>query len=298
MTRLPLVLVALAVALVGCEEGLLEPPEIDARYTLWGAFDPAADRQAVRVVPVTDTVGLGSADPLPATVTSLNLETGTETVWEDSVVVFQNGSIGHIYRADLQPEYGSRHVFRVTDDEGETSALVSVPPLVQPIRQPPVVGSGVLYPVLWIDAPQLNRARVTFLVEGSGCSLYEASRTLTPNRVRPVEFGWQAVVPFDELAADLLRESLDRNPTRPGEIRKLSVREMTLSVEVASEDWRPPGGVFDPEVLVEPGTLSNVTRGFGFVGASYPVEVTWSPTPDELRRTILEQNRFDCTAAG
>ena len=78
--------------------------------------------------------------------------------------------------------------------------------------------------------------------------------------------------------------------------RPLAVREITLIAEVASEDWRPPNGVFDPELLVEPGTLSNVTNGFGFIGSAYEVRVTWEPTFDEIARTPFLQVGFGCGA--
>ncbi len=298
MSRLSLLVAFVAVALAGCEEGVIDPPDIEAAYTLWGAFDPTGDVQAVRVVPITDTVGLGSAAPLPVTVTSVDLETGAEQAWRDSVVTYANGSIGHVYLSDFRPAYGSRHVFRVADADGETSALVSVPPLIEPIRQEPIVGAGIEYPVLWIDAPRLNRVRAEFLVEDNDCAPYTSSRELELSLVRPVEFGWRVVLPFDDVARELLAESLEATPPGNTEQRALSVRRVRLIVEVASEDWRPPGGVFDPEVLIEPGTLSNVTRGFGFVGAAYEQTIEWTPTPDELARTILRPNRFGCTGTG
>lgn len=295
--RLVPALLLAAVLLTGCEEDIFRPPPLQATYTLWGAFDPTADRQAVRVVPITDTIGVGSPAPLPVTVTSVDLLTGAETTWRDSVVTYSNGSYGHVFLAALRPAYGSRHVFRVVDDEGaETSALVSVPPLIEPIRQTPVVGGGVRYPLLWVDAPRLNRVRVAFQVENERCEVYPSTRTIPPNLVRAVEFGSQVVIPLHEMAEDLLAESIANDPPGFGMRRELSVREITVSVEVASEDWRPPGGVFDPEVLIEPGTLSNVTGGFGFVGASYAQSVSWRPTPDELRRTILRPNQFGCGA--
>jgi len=281
----------LAVALVvlsGCEEEIARPPDLEAFYTLWGAFDPASDHQKVRVVAITDTIGLGSPAPLPVTVTSENLESGAVTTWRDSVVTFANGSIGHIFLAEFRPGYGSRHVFRVVDESGsETSALVVVPPIVEPIRQTTVLGTGVDYPYLWVDAPRLNRVRVTYAVETQTCEMVSVLRELPPYMAFPVEFGWRTVLSFDEEARALITKF---------EGEPVSVREITLTAEVASEDWRPPGGVFDPEILVEPNTLSNVTHGFGFVGAAYPLSVTWEPTPDELDRTPLRRNGFGCGA--
>ena len=275
-----------AVTVAGCAEDVVAPPELGIAYTLWGTFDPTADVQAVRVVPIADTVGLGSTAPLPIVVTSEDLATGEETAWRDSVVTYANGSVGHVYVSDFRPRYGSRHVFRVRAEAGrEVSALVAVPPLIDPIRQPTEFVGGVRYPLLWIDAPQLNNVRATYVVEDENCQTSLVTRELPPSASRPVDLGWTVRLPFDEEG----RELRLRNETS-----ELSIREVTLDVEVASEDWRPPGGVFDPELLIEPGTLSNVTGGFGFVGAAYPQEVTWRPTPDELSRAGFQQQRFGC----
>lgn len=287
--RVVSVLSLVAVLLVGCEEDIARPPDLPAYYTLWGAFDPLAGMQAVRVVPITDTVGLGSADALPAVVTSVDLQTGVETPWRDSVVVFSNGGYGHVYLADLRPAFGSLHVFRVLDEGGtETSALVSVPPLVEPILQTPILGaSRVDYPHLWVDAPRLNRVRARYALEDETCDPRSVERELAPTIASPVEFGWRTLLPLrDEARAIILG-----NDNRP-----LALLGIEMIVEVASEDWRPPGGVFDPEVLVEPGTLSNVTNGFGFVGAAYEVSVSWKPTPDELNRSGFRQPGFGCGA--
>lgn len=289
VVRVAPVLAFVVALLAGCEEDIAAPPDLPAYYTLWGAFDPRADVQAVRVVPITDTVGLGSPDALPVVVTSVDLRTGAETPWRDSVIAFSNGGYGHVYLADLRPAFGSLHVLRVVDDGGtETSALVSVPPLVEPIVQTPVVGANrVDYPHLWVDAPRLNRVRARYALQDESCSPLEVERELAPTAAAPVEFGWRTLLPLRDEA----REIILGNENRP-----LALLEIELSAEVASEDWRPPGGVFDPEVLVEPGTLSNVTNGFGFVGAAYEVSVAWRPTPDELSRSGFRQPGFGCGA--
>ena len=284
-----------ALVLVGCEEEIAAPPGLQAYYTLWGAFDPLAEQQAIRVIPITDTVGLGSATPLPITVTSVDIVSGVETPWRDSVVTFANQSVGHIYVADLQPAFGSRHVFRVVSAEGtETSALVSVPPLIEPIRQTPITGVGVAYPYLWIDAPRLNNVRATYLIETQECIPGTVERPPPLSMAQPVEFGWQTTLRLSEEDSEIITQYQVLNEYEG----PLALKEITLTAEVASEDWRPPGGTFDPEILVEPGTLSNVTNGFGFIGAAYTVSVSWRPTPDELNRTSFRQPGFGCGAGG
>lgn len=275
--RLTLLVVALA-ALAGCDDSIDTPESLAGTYTLWGALDPRADVQSVRVVPVRDTIGLGTAAPLPVTVTSTDLTTGTETAWRDSVVTFSDGSIGHIYRAAFRPLYGSRHRIVVRrEDGGEVSALVAVPPLVEPLRQTPQLAGGLRYPILMPGAPQLNRLRVTYYLiarSGRGDSVVVNATSLAT----PVEFGWRIVINLEQ-ADDDIQDAAGGNPG------DFSLNEIAITGEVASEDWRPPGGVFDFDVLADPQSLSNVRGGFGFVGAAYPFEVRLNPTPCEIAQT-------------
>ena len=281
------VLLLLAPALAGCEEDIASPDDLRAYYTLWGALDPESGRQAIRIVPITDTVGLGTAAPLPVTVTSVDLATGAETAWRDSVVTYFDESIGHVFLAEARPAYGSDHVIRVVDETGvETSALVKIPPLIEPIRQTPLLEGGVTYPLLWVDAPRLNRVRATYVLEDESCQTFQVTRDLDESMAYPVEFGWAVELPLHEEARRLIQQTG----------QNLSLYDVTVSVEVASEDWRPPGGTFDPEILVEPGTLSNVTNGFGFVGAAYEQSVRWRPLAAELNRTDFMRRRFGCGA--
>jgi hypothetical protein len=42
---------------------------------------------------------------------------------------------------------------------------------------------------------------------------------------------------------------------------------VSMRIAVPSEDWHPPGDVWDAEVLVQPGTFSNVSGGLGYWGS-------------------------------
>jgi hypothetical protein len=57
--------------------------------------------------------------------------------------------------------------------------------------------------------------------------------------------------------------------------------EMRVEMLAVNEAWDPPGGEFDAELLVQPGTMSNVEDGFGFVGAGYELEREYLP-PDSV----------------
>ena len=57
---------------------------------------------------------------------------------------------------------------------------------------------------------------------------------------------------------------------------------ITLKLIVASEEWDPPGGTFDPEAMAHPIVMTNVGNGFGFVGAGYWLQHQWRPKMEAL----------------
>ncbi len=55
----------------------------------------------------------------------------------------------------------------------------------------------------------------------------------------------------------------------------LRLAGLAMQVVVLADDWVPPGGVWDPEILSQPGVFSNVNNGFGFVGSAGRFSVEW-----------------------
>lgn len=275
--RLLIVLLTTLVFLTGCDEAVSPPGTIEAYFTLWGAFDPSKDTQAIRVVPIEPEIGTGTADPIGAEVTSTDLVSGVVTTWRDSVITFSDGTIGHVFLGAFSPEFGRRYRFDVTTDDGRnTSAATRVPPLVSPFREATeFIPGDVKMPVLWPGAPQLNNVEIVYELENGNCDRFIQVAPFA-GEADPFEFGWRTTILLAE-AADVVLGLLDDRPH--------AVTKMWLRAEVASEDWRPPGGVFDPEVFIEPGTFSNVERGFGFIGGSYEATTeSWAPTSAELTR--------------
>lgn len=265
--------------LAGCDEAVTPPDEIDAYFTLWGALSPAEDQQALRVIPIQSDIEQDGGAPIEATMYSTDLTTGDESVWRDSLVSFSGGSSGHVFVSDFRARYGRRYRIAIERVDGAlTVARVRVPPLVDAIAGAPVVTVGnVRYPIVWPGAPQLNEIEVTYDLENENCERIPVTIPFEGD-AEPFEFGWETTIDLDDDASRVLRDLL---------FRPHAVHEITLSLEIASEDWRPPGGVFDEELLIEPGTFSNVDGGFGFVGSSYRTSTSWEPTVDELSRVAF-----------
>ena len=55
-----------------------------------------------------------------------------------------------------------------------------------------------------------------------------------------------------------------------------SLSAITLSIRALDDSWDPPEGEFDPEMLAQPGVLSNVEKGYGFWGGIGTYIYSWS----------------------
>ena len=65
----------------------------------------------------------------------------------------------------------------------------------------------------------------------------------------------------------------------------LGLFDLEIDLLIGSEDWNPPGSVFDPNVLAQPGILTNVENGFGLVTGGYDESRSLIPSTDALGET-------------
>ena len=280
-------MILVASSLAGCDEAIETRPEIEQTYTLWGTLDPTLPQQAVRVVRISDTVRVGSGEELDIEVTSRNLSSGEVTSWRDSLVSFRDGSQGRIYMADYQPEFGSQHEFRVTPAQSPpVTVFIPVPPVVEPHVAPGESYPGdVRYRIEWPQAPQLNEIQLTYVVR-IGDGPVERLTFPFPGEAVMSDEGWTLILRLEQDAVRLrdlvrLRPQYQNSP-----LPTFFLYGLQIDVDVASETWRIPSVVRGDEVLrIQAEAFTNVTNGYGFVGASYPASVDWQPTAEHLLRT-------------
>ena len=280
-------LLPLVVLFVGCEESVEPTLNTGRPFTLYGVLDPAAAEQALRVVPIELDLTPESPDPIDASVRSIDVRDEEAQAWRDSLVQLSGGRYIHVFTADFQPEYGTTYLFEVERSDGAmTTAFVTVPSLVEPVLGGAVTsGSDIRLPILWPGAPRLNDLSITYTVRDRDCDPAAPQTVTLPlgGEATRVEFGWTADIPFRthaEAVFDVL------------ETRNLELWEAEVRVLVSNEDWVPPGGVFDPEVLVDPTVLTNVTNGFGFVGAGYPLVTDVTPEASVIRQVGFQPRDF------
>ncbi len=275
----------------GCEEGVDPVLGTDQAFTMYGFFNPRADTQAMRIFPIEDRLERTGPEPIDALVASENLTTGATQAWRDSVVFFrsnlQSSVYGHIYHAPFRAEF--EHTYRLLvrrSDGSEAMAEVTVPPL----SEPELVDNVVIQPlnaeipVFWPGAPMLNHVEVVYhlTVDNAPISFVVAYTAEDWERQE------NGIVVFVKFTRDTQQIRREVNGGLGGTIILLDVEQRAL---VTNRAWDPPGGVYEAELLVQPGTFSNVQNGFGFVGAGYPASIHWLPDASLLRAlgyTVLE----------
>lgn len=265
-----------ALVLMGCEEAVNPVLGTERPFTLYGFFNPRSDTQAVRLFAVEGRLELTRPEPLDAEVASMDLQRGQRHAWQDSVVQYSTEQYGHVYWSVFRAEYERRYRLEATRSDGATAHVeVTVPPLAEPLLLAPTIAPGfVIFPLLWQDAPRINNIAVRYL---TNCGVFEFPYGVELQE--QVEAGTLVTVRLSEDARQIFQKILfDPACT----VRELRVGEIEVVVLVTNAEWIPPTGVYDPELLVEPGTFSNVENGFGFVGAGYSVAFRWEPSESTL----------------
>lgn len=263
---------ALAALLLGCEEEVNPFIEEDRHFTLYGYLDTATDTQFVRVIALRRSLVAEAPGPLDARVTLTPLPTGTPVVLRDSLVQFRDGSDGHVFYAPLRVFPGWTYRLQIERSDGAlTTAETTVP--IAPgaaIGNPVFFAGGFIQPVQWsrIDTVPY-RLEVWYRFQGAA-----------PNqrfREAVVTYGAEAI---GRLRNDLWEVTVRLSEDRDEVARQLGGIEFPLlgvgmRLTMPDDAWRAPGGAFDPDLLVQPGAFTNVTGGFGFLGAVNQYTVEW-----------------------
>ncbi len=280
---IPLFGVLVLLGLTACDETV--NPFVDANrfYTIYGYLDTGSDTQYVRVIPLRRVIGESGREEIDAAVTSTSAENGETIVWRDSVFHMADGSVGHVFYAPLRPIPEWTYRFEVERSDGISAwAETTVPPAeIATVMDPTPSGVVIDQRVIWdgVDFPP-------FRVE----VWYRFVNTLPDRPFR------EAVVIYDDVGVAvedddwevLVRLTRDRAQVSQllgvSENARLTLLGVGMRLAISDEQWRPPGGVFDREILVQPGTFSNVRNGFGFFGAVNQYTVEWALTRETIDR--------------
>jgi len=261
------------ILILGCEE-MVDPAGTTGRaFTMYGLFNPRADTQAARVFTIDDLLETTNPEPIDARVLATHVETGIEMEWQDSLIQFPGGLWGHVFFAPFDVEYENSYRLQVLRSDGvSASAITTVPPETQAVvTEPDTLQFDLITTLFWPRAPSVINVWIEYL---SNVGIFIADYGARPVAVP----GGRALdVRFRADTRIILFEA------RRSNVPDVYVTGVVIRAVVASDDWVPPGGVFDPDVLVEPGTFTNVDNGFGFVGSGYETATLWVPSDGMLR---------------
>ena len=274
MMRIAALCLFLGVALTSCSTEVHPIVDSGRAYTVYGLLDARADTQSVRVFAIEGTLDLVRPASLGATVTTMELGTGTRHPWQEDIVQYDNGRYGHVYWSGFRGAFGRTYRMELIRPDGVTSSLeVTMPPESVPERLLPNLGIGFAeQPVLWRDAPRLHDIDVTYVTNFGD---FDFPYPLDQD---PQSDGVVLVIRLSQDVRGIYREVI-RAGRRASDLRLLEVQQRVL---VSDKAWEPPGGKYDRDVLIEPGVFSNVQNGFGFVGAGYDAVLAFDP-PDSVK---------------
>ena len=255
----------------------------------------------MRVFPVEGRLAPRDSALLDAAFRSTDLQSGEARVWRDSLIREPSGLYEHVFWSPFRAAYG--HTYRievVRSDSAASHVEAAVPQNARLLLQEPVTRSGVSQAVVIEgDVPRLLRVEVIYSVDILRAGTLQKLETVSVSlpyaaATARTDGGWTISIDLTE-AYRTLAERLRQAYALPSLDLRLLV--MDLRLIVANEAWDPPGGEFDADVLVQPGTMNNVENGFGFVGAGYRLRQQWKPVNGVLEQAGFSQ-QTDTTAVG
>lgn len=271
---------AMVISVAACDEMVDPILDSDRQFTLWGTLDMNADVQQIRLIPIRGVLDVRLGPEPNVSVRSIDLDTGDTVTWSDSTKTFDNGNPVFLFYAELkiQPTHTYRIEIESPDLPFVTSAETTIPP---------------------IPFAEIFEEDVTSRTSPTGAIIVATQKIVwhgigqNPHQIeqwyRFLEFGsfgfqdlLLSYVPPNEYRAGLneLDMNLDLRRQRDSVAKKLNLTQVRLvglgqTITVLDGAFVPPGGVFDAELLAQPGTLSNVEFGFGFIGSVGRFSIEW-----------------------
>lgn len=281
---LPTVALILAsVTLSACETTVDPFIEEDRFFTVFGYLDTATDLQAVRVIALGRVIGSTTGE-IDATVSSTELETGVTTEWYAELITFPDSSVGSVFRGPFRPIPGYSYRFDVVRSDGASATATTTIPIATEIQidEPIVSISDAFQRIFWSDISfRPFRVEVWYRFMGvSPSDPFANAAVVYDNTIygAPKDGGWETLVRLTD-DREKVTQVLDVSPDAG-----LTLLGVGARLTMSDDQWRPPGGVFEKEVLVQPGTFSNVDGGFGFLGSVNQFTAEWTLSPEITTR--------------
>ena len=259
----------------GCEDSVSPSVGEERPFTVFGYLDPSTSTQLIRVIPIAENITEIDLVDVDAEVRTIHEETGTVTVWRQMPVQFSDSSDGIVYSATFTPEYENTYWLEVESSTGDlVTAQTTVP---REVNISLLTTSTLFRPGIFIegDLPNLVQAGILYEAIALQPAISAQSDIVLPVLVSyrgeqdRSDGGW-------EIRANLRNDFEDVRQTMDGACLTtpfITIRSAEFRAFVGDEVWVPPGDAleFDEQVLVQPGTFSNIDNGLGYFGSGYNV---------------------------
>lgn len=262
-----------------CDDSFIDPFENEDRFfTVYGFLDVLEVSHAVRVIPVTRHAEriTDPADPqaaIDARVVSTDLLSGETVAWTHALERLEDGTFGHVFRARFIVRPGRTYRLEVIRSDGvRTTAETTVPSIPDAALfrlAPPLFSADSTVVTQEIDMPRITSPWAIQAVYLYGGGIVNRRVFVPYGRAGGrTGDGWHLTL---NISADqpAVRAAIaeDLAAGRLAEGGPVFLTAMGLQLRVLDQNWDPPEGVFDPEVLAQPGALTNVEHGYGFWGS-------------------------------
>lgn len=276
-------------SVAACSDEMLTPiVESDRQYTLFGTLDMARDSQFVRVIPIRETL-IEPGDLLNVSVRSIESSTNRTLQWQDSIHTFADGRIGHIFYAPLRILPSRTYRIEVTPAGQEliTSAETTIPSPPEPVVMDAVLD--------YIFTTQLS-AKQQILWRGLDKAPFEIEQwyrflSLADFTFKDYKLSYDPLQQLMdgesqvwEMTKDLVRDR-DSLSSKLDLDTYFQLAGLAIRITLLDQNFVPPGGNFDRDLLAQPGTLSNVENGFGLLGSVGRFSVEWI-LPDQITQEL------------
>lgn len=285
------VMLALLPLWSGCSDTVIDPFDNDERYfTVYGHLDLLQTEHKLRVIPITrfaESINSTTAfqASIDAEVYTTDLFTGVRTQWTHKLEPLNDGSYGHVYTGKFLVGANRTYRLEVIRSDGKmATAETHVPVINTPTLfelGPEVFENDSTLVYRDIKIPEIAspwNIRAIYLW-GSG----PINRRIFVPYGRPGhrtdDGGWEMrmnISDDQQAVRDNVQWSIDRGQIPNADTYSLTA--MGIQIRILDKNWDPPGGVFDPEILAQPGAMSNVENGYGFFGSVGLYVEEWNAT--------------------
>jgi len=275
-----LLLFASLILFSACDDTVIDPFQNEEEYfTVYGYLDMLESEHTLRVVPLTrfaenilaESESQGEID---AEVYTTDLVSGARIKWTHKLSELDDGTLGHTYVARFSVRANRTYRLEVIRSDGKmTTAETHVPVIHTPTlfeRGPIVFENDSTLVYRDIKIPQIASPWdiQAIYLWGSGPINRRVYVPYDRTGDRTADGGWQMRINISDdqtTVLDNVAWSVERDQIAATD--PFGVSAMGLQIRILDENWDPPNGLFDPEVLAQPGTMSNVENGNGFFGS-------------------------------